>query len=83
MARCIIEPMTDLFILRGVPAYIRSDNGPLAIVLEPMAHKLASLLRPSAIGLRRSALKPPTLSLARLGRTDTAKVSTQGFGMNC
>ena len=24
----VIDVLTDLFILRGVPAYIRSDNGP-------------------------------------------------------
>ena len=35
----VIDVLSDLFILRGIPSYIRSDNGPLAIVLEPMAHK--------------------------------------------
>jgi putative transposase len=25
---CVIDALTDLFIIRGVPAYIRSDNGP-------------------------------------------------------
>jgi len=24
----VIDALTDLFILRGIPAYIRSDNGP-------------------------------------------------------
>ena len=24
----VIDTLTDLFILRGIPAYIRSDNGP-------------------------------------------------------
>ena len=24
----VIDPLTDLFMLRGIPAYIRSDNGP-------------------------------------------------------
>ena len=24
----VIDALTDLFIIRGVPAYIRSDNGP-------------------------------------------------------
>ena len=24
----VLEVLTDLFLLRGVPAYIRSDNGP-------------------------------------------------------
>jgi transposase InsO family protein len=24
----VIDLLTDLFILRGIPAYIRSDNGP-------------------------------------------------------
>ena len=24
----VVDTLTDLFILRGIPAYIRSDNGP-------------------------------------------------------
>jgi transposase InsO family protein len=24
----VIDTLTDLFIIRGIPAYIRSDNGP-------------------------------------------------------
>ena len=29
----VIDALTDLFILRGVPAYLRSDNGPEFIAL--------------------------------------------------
>ena len=29
----VIDALTDLFILRGVPAYIRSDNGPALIAV--------------------------------------------------
>ncbi len=28
----VIDALTDLFIVRGAPAYIRSDNGPEFIV---------------------------------------------------
>ena len=31
--RLVIDALTDLFILRGVPAYLRSDNGPEFIAL--------------------------------------------------
>ncbi len=79
----VIDALTDLFILRGVPAYIRSDTGPLAIVLEPMAHKLASLQRQSGTELLRSVPKPLTSSRGPHGRTDTAKASTPASGMSC
>jgi len=41
----VIDALTDLFILRGVPAYIRSDNGPELI------------LKLCETGLRRSCAK--------------------------
>lgn len=67
----VIDALTDLFTLRGVPAYIRSDNGPEFI------------LRPSKIGLQRPVPGLPTLSRDHLGRTDTARASTPGSEMNC
>ncbi|SDM07367.1 Integrase core domain-containing protein [Aliiruegeria lutimaris] len=32
----VVDALTDLFILRGPPDYIRSDNGPLAVVARTM-----------------------------------------------
>ncbi|ABF62250.1 transposase orfB (plasmid) [Ruegeria sp. TM1040] len=37
----VIDALSDLFIPRGVPSIIRSDNGPLATGLEPMAPLMA------------------------------------------
>ena len=67
----VIDALTDLFILRGVPAYIRSDNG------------WSLLRRPSETGLGLSAPRPPTSSQAHPGRTGTAKASTLGSEMSC
>ena len=44
----MIDVLSDLFILRGVPGHIRSDNGP------------SSSPRPSRNGSPRSAQRPPT-----------------------
>ena len=45
------RPLTDLFILRGVPAYIRSDNGP-----EFIAEALRDLIE--AVGVKTASIKP-------------------------
>ena len=50
----VIDVLSDLFILRGVPSFIRSDNGPLAIGLEPMAPSWVASLR----RLYRTGSKP-------------------------
>jgi putative transposase len=67
----VIDVLTDLFILRGVPAFIRSDNG------------LSSLPRPFKNGSKLSAQRPPTSYQAHHGRTDTVKASMRVSGMNC
>ena len=67
----VIDTLTGLFILRGVPAYIRSDNGPEFVA------------QPSGTGSRQSAQKQPTSSPAHLGRMDTARVSTHASATNC
>jgi transposase InsO family protein len=67
----VIDALTDLFIIRGIPAYIRSDNGPEFIV-----HRLfktgSMLLGP----------KQPTLNRGHLGRMDTVKALMPGSEMN-
>ena len=57
----VIDTLADLFILRGVPAYIRSDNGPEFV---------AQAVRDR--GSRQSVQKQPISSRAHLGRMDTA-----------
>ena len=43
--------LTDLFILRGIPAYIRSDNGP-EFVAEAVRHWIA------AVGAQTAFIEP-------------------------
>ena len=50
----VIDALNDLFILRDVPSFIRSDNSPLAIGLEPMAPSWVASLR----RLYRTGSKP-------------------------
>ena len=47
----VIDVLTDLFILRGVPAYIRSDNGP-----EFIAEAVRSWI--SAVGAQTAYIEP-------------------------
>lgn len=58
----VIDALADLFILRGVPAYIRSDNGP-----EFIATALRQWLKDLKVQL--------TSSREALGKTDTSKAS--------
>ena len=47
----VIDVLTDLFILRGVPAYIRSDNGP-----EFIAEALRDWIK--AVGAKTAYIEP-------------------------
>jgi len=67
----VIDVLSDLFILRGIPGHIRSDNGP------------ESSLRPSASGLQPLEPKQPTSSQAAHGRTATVKALTRSSVTNC
>ena len=67
----VIDALTDLIILRGSPAFIRSDNA------------LSSLLRLSETGLQLLELRPPTSNQAVHGRMDAARALTGGSEMNC
>lgn len=64
----VIDVLSDLFILRGVPSHIRSDNGP-----EFVAQAVQSWIR--AVG-SKTATSPP----AAPGRTATSRASTPGSG---
>ena len=67
----VINALTDLFILRGVPGYIRSDNGP-----EFIAEAVRDWIK--AVGARLLTLSPD-----RPGRTDTARASTGECETSC
>jgi len=60
----VIDALRDLFILRGVPSFIRSDNGPLAIGLEPMAPSMARFVAQAvqdwikAVGAKTAYIEP-------------------------
>ncbi len=59
----VIDALSDLFILRGVPTFIRSDNDP------------ESLLRPYRTGSKLLEPRPPISSQGHPERTDIAKAS--------
>ena len=67
----VIDVLSDLFILRGVPGHIRSDNGPEFVA------------KPSASGSRPSVRRRPTSRRAARGRTVTSRVSMPGCATNC
>jgi len=60
----VIDALTDLFILRGPPAFIGSDNGPLAIGLESMAPSMALFVAQAirdwiaAVGAKTAYIEP-------------------------
>ena len=67
----ISDALTDLFIMRGSPAFIRSDNGS-----EFIAQAVRQWI--AAVGAKRLISNQ-----AALGRTDTVRASTAGSEMNC
>jgi transposase InsO family protein len=84
----VIDVLSDLFILRGVPGHIRSDNGP-----EFVAKQVQTWI--AAVGAKTAYIEKGTLrwhstrdasgtfaSSAR-GRTATWKASTPGCATSC
>jgi len=69
----VIDVLSDLFILRGIPAHIRSDNGPEFVAK-------ADPCRPQAQG---DLPRPPTSSGAAPGRMATSRASTPASAMSC
>jgi transposase InsO family protein len=59
----VIDVLSDLFILRGVPEHIRSDNGPEFVV------------KPFRTGLPPLVPGPPTSSRGARGRMATSRAS--------
>ena len=84
----VVDVLTDLFIARGTPGHIRSDNGP-----EFVAVAVKGWI--SGVGAKTAFIEPGTLrwpstrdasgtfaSSAR-GRTATWKASTASCGTSC
>ena len=67
----VIDALTDLFIIRGVPTYIRSHNGTEFIVE-------AVRLWIEGVGAKTAYSEPGS----RPGRTATARASTPVSGTN-
>jgi len=81
----VIDALTDLFILRGVPAYIRSGNGPEFIAeavrdwIKAVGAKTAYIEPRSPLSGHRHAMPCRAVH----GRTDPARVSTGGCATSC
>jgi putative transposase len=63
----VIDVLSDLFILRGIPAHIRSDSGPEFVA------------KAAQDWIALSVPRPPTSSGAAPGRTATSRASTPAF----
>jgi hypothetical protein len=66
----VIDVLSDLFMLRGVPSHIRSDNGP-------------EFVAKARNGSHRLAQRPPTSNGAAPGRTVMSKVSMRACETSC
>ena len=81
----VIDALTDLFILRGVSAFIRPDNGPEVIAqavrdwIAAVGTKTAYIEPGSPLSGHRDAIP----CRAERGRTATVKASTPGSATNC
>ena len=67
----VIDVLSDLFILRGVPGHIRSDNGP-----EFVAKAIQEWI--AAVGAKTAYITPGSP-----GRMVTSRASTHACEMNC
>ena len=67
----VLDVLSDLFILRGVPGYIRSDSGP-----EFIARAVQAWI--TAVGARTAYITP-----AAPRRTAIARALTPGSATNC
>ena len=63
----VIDVLTDLFINRGIPAYIRSDNGPefVATAVKAWITELGARLRDLNVGLRPRTASSALRSIER------------------
>lgn len=66
----VIDVLTDLFILRGLPGHVRSDNGP-----EFIANAVQDWI--DAVGAKTAFIRVVH------GRTVTVRASTRSSATNC
>lgn len=80
----VIDALSDLFILRGVPAFIRSDNGPefVAQAVQDWIKAPSRQIASQSPAGHWSAQRRPTSNRAALGRMDIVKASTLGSATN-
>jgi putative transposase len=74
-SQAVIAALEPLFATRGMPAFVRSDNGPEFIWLLPLSVGLSSPPR-SKLGWKAVGLRPTILTLAVRGKTGLWRVST-------
>ncbi len=67
----VIDVLSELFMLRGVPAHVRSDNGP-----EFIAQSVQKWI--AAVGAKTAYITPSSP-----WRTDTSRALKRGCGMSC
>ena len=67
----VIDVLSDLFVVRGVPGHVRSDNGP-EFVAKAVREWIA------AVGARTAFIEP-----GRPGRMGIARVSTRSSATRC
>jgi len=67
----VIDVLSELFIVRGVPGHIRSDNGS-----EFVAKAVREWI--TAVGAKTAYIEPGSP-----GRMATVSASTRSCGMNC
>ena len=76
----VIDVLSDLFILRGIPSFIRSDNGPefVAQAVQDWIKAPSRQIASQSPAGQWLAQRPRTSNQVHLGRMDTAKASMQG-----
>ena len=84
----VIDVLTDLFITRGIPAYIRSDNGPefVATAVKAWITELGArpaYIEPGTLRWHSTCCAGGTLASSAHGRTAMWKASTASSATSC
>jgi transposase InsO family protein len=84
----VIDVLSDLFILRGVPAHLRSDNGPEFVAKEVQRWIAAvgaktAYIAPGTLRWPSTGCASGTFASSALGRTAMWRASTPGSETSC